>query len=477
MQLRRALFITFFSSNAANVVQFAVTVILSRLLTPAEVGIYSITAVFVAITIVFRDFGVSTYLQREKDLTPEKTRSALGLLITTSWALAAFLYFASDYVAAYYGQPGIGRALRVLTISFLIVPFASFVSSILARELQAGKAAIATGLGTIAYAVTCITMAYMGFSYMSLAWANVANLAVTLLVYTQLIPAGTSFRPSFKGWRAPAKYGGGAVLGTLVDRLNYSIPDLVLGKISGAAAVGLYSRANGLVALFQQVIGPMVNYSAVPFIASNHHKNNPLTPLISKAISYLTCLAWPAYIVIGLFAEPIIKILYGSQWTPAAPIVLLICVQAAVRTGFALVQPLLLAIGKPYISAITSGSTAIARLVLIFLSGSTNLYDIVVAICIADCLTTLIFIWVLVKYADYGLRDLFMAHWDSLKVSTLVFVSALTLKILLPVTFSSYISVLIVSVVCGLVWLGGVYYFKHKIRSEWGAKLKSINLI
>jgi len=472
MQLRRALFITFFSSNAANVVQFAVTVILSRLLTPAEVGIYSITAVFVAITIVFRDFGVSTYLQREKDLTPEKTRSALGLLITTSWALAAFLYFASDYVAAYYGQPGIGRALRVLTISFLIVPFASFVSSILARELQAGKAAIATGLGTIAYAVTCITMAYMGFSYMSLAWANVANLAVTLLVYTQLIPAGTSFRPSFKGWRAPAKYGGGAVLGTLVDRLNYSIPDLVLGKISGAAAVGLYSRANGLVALFQQVIGPMVNYSAVPFIASNHHKNNPLTPLISKAISYLTCLAWPAYIVIGLFAEPIIKILYGSQWTPAAPIVLLICVQAAVRTGFALVQPLLLAIGKPYISAVTSGSTAIARLLLIFFSGSTNLYDIVVAICIADCLTALISVWALAKYADYSLRDLFKAHWDSLKVSTMVFVSAIALRMLLPATLESYISVLIVSMVCGVVWLVGVYYFKHSIRNEWNAYIK-----
>jgi len=475
MQLRRALFITFFSSNAANVVQFAVTVILSRLLTPAEVGIYSITAVFVAITIVFRDFGVSTYLQREKDLTPEKTRSALGLLITTSWALAAFLYFASDYVAAYYGQPGIGRALRVLTISFLIVPFASFVSSILARELQAGKAAIATGLGTIAYAVTCITMAYMGFSYMSLAWANVANLAVTLLVYTQLIPAGTSFRPSFKGWRAPAKYGGGAVLGNLVERLNYSIPDLVIGKISGTTDVGLYSRANGLVGLFQQVIGPMINYSAVPFIANNHHKNNPLTPLISKAISYLTCLAWPAYIVIGLFAEPIIKILYGSQWTPAAPIVLLICVQAAVRTGFSLVQPLLLAIGKPYISAIASGSTAAARLIMIYLFGSRDLYDIVVAICIADCITALISVWILGSYANFGVRDLVIAHWNSFRVSAVVLLLALVLRVMLPETLASYITVLIVSVVCGATWLGGVYYFKHVILDEWRTKFKKIN--
>lgn len=475
MQLRRALFITFFSSNAANVVQFAVVVVLSRLLTPAEVGIYSITAVFVAITIVFRDFGVSTYLQREKDLTPEKIRSALGLLVTSSWALAVFLYFASDYVAAYYGQPGIGSALRVLTISFLIVPFASFVSSLLARDLQAGKAAIATGLGTIAYAITCITMAYMGFSYMSLAWANVANLAVTLLVYTQFIPAGTSFKPSFRGWRAPAQYGGGAVLGTLVDRLNYAIPDLVIGKISGITAVGLYSRAGGLVGLFQQVIGPMVNYSAVPFIASNHHKNTPLAPLITKAISYLTCLAWPAYIVIGLFAEPIIKILYGAQWVLAAPIVLLICIQAAVKTGLSLVQPLLLAIGKPYISAIAAGSTAVTRLALIFLSGSTDLYDIVVAICIADCLSALISVWIMVIYANYSIKDLFLAHWSSFKVSAVVLLAAIALRAYLPENLTSFTTILVVSIACGFAWLASIYCFKHAIRHEWSSKINKLN--
>jgi len=36
----------------------------------------------------------------------------------------------------------------------------------------------------------------------------------------------------------------------------------------------------------------------------------------------------------------------------------------------------------------------------------------------------------------------------------------------------SYISVLIVSMVCGVVWLVGVYYFKHSIRNEWNAYIK-----
>lgn len=75
LDLRRSIFITFLSTNGATAIQFAVTVVLSRLLTPAKVGIFSITIVFINIIAVLRDFGVSSYLQQEKDLTPQKAGS------------------------------------------------------------------------------------------------------------------------------------------------------------------------------------------------------------------------------------------------------------------------------------------------------------------------------------------------------------------------------------------------------------------
>src|SRR5471030_3171993 len=190
IHLRRSLFITFFSTNAMTVVQFGVTLVLARLLTPAEVGIFSITSVVIGLAAVFRDFGVSSYLQRERDLTPQKIASALGLLLTTSWLLAAGIYLASDSVAAYYGQPGIARVMRVLTLSFCLLPFASFFYSLLSRDLNAGKQAIVNAAGTLVYALTCITLAYRGHSYMALAWANVANISATIVVYLLLRPAG-----------------------------------------------------------------------------------------------------------------------------------------------------------------------------------------------------------------------------------------------------------------------------------------------
>ena len=58
--------------------QFIVSILLARLLSPSEIGVYSMTVVFVNIAHMFRDFGVGSYLQREPDLTPDKIRSAIG---------------------------------------------------------------------------------------------------------------------------------------------------------------------------------------------------------------------------------------------------------------------------------------------------------------------------------------------------------------------------------------------------------------
>lgn len=475
MQLRRSIYITFLSSNFANVIQFGVTVLLSRLLSPAEVGIFSITAIFVGITIVFRDFGVSSYLQAEKNLTIEQTRSAMGLLITTSWMLAAFLYFSSDFVAAYYQQPGISRALKVLTLSFMIVPFASYFSSLLARELRADKTAIATSVGTFAYAICCIGLAYAGFSYMSLAWANVANLSATLIAYLFLKPKNIPLLPRFRGWRAPATFGAGAVIGNLFNRLNYSIPDLVIGKVAGAAEVGLYSRGNGLVSIFQQILGPSISYTALPYIAKNHHDNIPLSPLMSKATSYLTGLALPAYLVTAMFPKEILHVLYGSQWVVAWPLVVLLCVQAALQSGYTLAQPALMAIGRPYLSSLYFGVSALMRFGLIFGFGAHDLWSIALALCAADVLTMLVPVWLMKRFLGYSYMEAWKAHWYSVRLCLFMLVFLLGAKLLMVEGWPDLLKLVIVGVIAAVSWLAGIVLIKHPVLKELPAILRRLS--
>jgi O-antigen/teichoic acid export membrane protein len=465
-RLRRSLIITFFSSNSAMVLQFGVTIILSRLLTPAEIGVFSITAVFISISHTFRDFGVSGYLQQEKDLTPDKIRSAMGLLITTSWIIAVFIYFASDHVAAYFGQPGIGEVMRVLTISFALLPFASLFYALLSRDLQAEKQAIVNVVSTIAYAITCITLAWLGHSYMALAWANVANIAASILVYLPLRPKGINFVPSFREWHKPIKFGSGSIIGTLVDDAYGAIPDLVLGKLNGPRSVGLYSRANGLVGIFQQIAGPALSYNALPYIASHHHANTPLGPMLAKSTSYLTGFAWPAFLLIAIFSEEIIRLLYGAAWIEAAPLVVFLCAGSAGRIGYSLCQASLAAIGKPYLSAIYSGVGTIARLAFIYVLGVKDIVNFALAICIADLLTTPVAALLMSRYLGYSVRMSVAAHLPSLQISLVLFIIVVSLKFALPVDWPIIGRLCIVGICTGNTWLLAILYFKHPLKEE-----------
>ena len=84
--IRRSLAFSTLDSYISLVLQLGSTVVLSRLLTPEETGIFAVAAVFASLASTFRDFGVAEFLIQEKALTSDKIRAALTVNITISWA-------------------------------------------------------------------------------------------------------------------------------------------------------------------------------------------------------------------------------------------------------------------------------------------------------------------------------------------------------------------------------------------------------
>lgn len=472
--LRRSIFITFFSTNAAAALQFGVSLVLARLLTPTEVGIFSITVMITNIAAIFRDFGVSSYIQREKELTPEKLRSALGFLLTTAWVIAAAIYFLSEPVARFYDQPGIGAVMRVLSLSFVLVPFASYFYAVLARNLEAGKQAIVNAVGTLVYAASCLTLAWMGLSYMALAWASVINIAATVVVYLILRPKQATLRPGFSHWREIAHFGSGAILAGMVEKANAAIPDLVLGKISGPHDVGLYSRAGGLINIFYQIAGPTLNYNMVPFLARHHHDGQPLGPLLEKGTAYITAVSWPVFICIAFFSNEIIRVLYGPAWVEAAPIATVMAVASMVMIGGAMAGAGLMAIGRPYLSSLASLASAAMRLSLVFAVGNADLLNIAIAISVADVLTLSVAIWLMSRYLGFTPRMVARAYGVSLRVCLPCVGVALLLKLGLPANWPDALKLLLLSALIIATWLVAVVALTHPIKDELPAILKRL---
>jgi hypothetical protein len=283
VNLRRSLVINFFSSSGATIAQFVVSIVLARMLSPGEIGVFSMTVVFVNIAHIFREFGVGTYLQREPELTPEKMRAATGVMFTTSWIIAIALYFSSPWISQWFKEPAMIPVMRVLAIGFVFVPFGSITHSLLTREFAAGKQAIVNVVGTATFTITCLGLAFLGFGTMSMAWANLANIIACAIAYIPLRPRNLPWMPSFRHWRNVVHFGVGTLLSNCLASVNNAVADILLGKLGNATLVGLFSRAGSTVSIFGYIAGSTVNYGSVSYISQAHHRGEPLGPLLNKA--------------------------------------------------------------------------------------------------------------------------------------------------------------------------------------------------
>jgi O-antigen/teichoic acid export membrane protein len=464
--LRRSLVINFLSSSGATFLQFVVSILLARILSPSDIGVYSMTVVFVNLAHVFRDFGVTSYLQREPDLTPEKIRSATGVVFTTSWIIATGLFLASGWLGRWFNEPGIVPVMRVLAAGFFFIPFGSITSALLARNFEAEKQAYVNAVGTISYCVSCLVLGYLGFGSMSLAYANLINIIACALAYIPLRPKNLPWLPAFDHWRGVAHFGIGSLVSSCVGALNNAIPDILLGKLGTARHVGLFSRANSTVTIFTYVAGSTVSYGAVSYLAQAHHRGDPLAPVLSRATALLTGVGWTALALTAVLGKDIVTALYGPKWLEGVPAILPLSVAAAVAMLFHYIPMAVTAIGRPYLSAVPIVVTLLARIGFGVLLFDGSLSGFAWALCLATIVTAPVVTRQQRRHFGFTTGAMLRAMLPSLIVALGMAVIAAMLAAVLPSSLVSMARLLAMAPVLALAWYMLLRVTHHELLGE-----------
>ena len=328
------------------VIQFISTIILARLLTPEEIGVFSVAAVIIGFAQMIRDFGVANYLVAEKELTTLRIRTALGVTLFFAWLMAFILYATKGLIADFYNEPGIDAVLLVLSISFLFIPFTSTVLGLLRRELRFDVIFKISLISAICHACTAVLMAYNGFGFISLAWASLAGTISTIAVALIYKPTNAQFIPSLRELKRVFSFGASSSAASLLSEAGTSAQDLAIGRILGFSSVGFYSRAMGLIGIFNKLITSAIQPIALPAFSEKHRNNESLKEPYLKIFSYFSALSWPFFAMLAITTLPVIRLLYGDQWDTAAPIATILCIAFALQPFYYFSNSGLMAIGK-----------------------------------------------------------------------------------------------------------------------------------
>ena len=465
--VRKSLALSFAEKYSALVINGISLIVLARLLTPAEIGIYSVGAAVVAVAHVLRDFGVGNYLIQEQKLTQERVRTAFGVALVIAWVMAAVVFALSGSAAHFYAEPGLRQVLRVLSLTFLIIPFSSQVLALLQRDMAFGPLYVIGIASTLVHAMTGITLAALGFGFMSLTWASLAGVGTTTLIAAFYRPSVARLLPSFKEWRRVATFGSISSAASIVAEIGMTAPDLILGRLLGFTAVGFFSRAAGLVQLFNRMVMQAVLPVMTPAFAAKNRRGEDLLGVYLKGLSYVTVLAWPFFIFLGFMAYPIIRILFGDQWDDAVPIVQILCLAGIFRPLWYFVSSVFIALGEVRIN-LKVAALSYPLFVILFLFGTLHSLE-------AAAFSSPIFCFIYFVVSYRYLRDLIglsLKHVaESISKSLVVAVfSAFPVG---AVYFGTDIgptdmwrSPLISLFGSTIVWICCVFVFKHPFREE-----------
>ena len=344
--VRRAMVFSFLESYlgiALNLVSF---VLLARLLTPVQVGLFSVALALISITQVIRDFGLVSFLIQKKELGAEHVATAWGLALILGAGLFVLVQLGAPFIGAFYNDDSLTNISRIIALNFLILPFNSVCLALLRRDMNFPTVMrinlSAAFLGTVA----TLLLAWWGAGAYSLAFGAVINNA---LIAAGLLLSGSAARlprPSLSEAGEILRFGGPLTFANVITSITMDINDLAVGKIMGFNAVAIASRAQGLMNLFHRDFMNAVRNVAYPAFSKAHRNHEPVDAKFVASVINVTVIAFTFYGFAGLFPLEVLRLMFGPQWDMAAPLVPWFCLSGAALALINLAPTAMLAVGQ-----------------------------------------------------------------------------------------------------------------------------------
>lgn len=461
--MRRALIANYLGQYALTVLMFASSLVLARLLTPHEIGIFSIAAVAGGIAHAVRDLGITNYILQENDLCADNLRSAIGLTTAVGWSLALVIALSSAPLGAFYAEVGVGDVLLVLALNFVLLPFCSVSAALLQREMRFGTIQLTRVVSNLIQAAVSIGMAWRGYSYMSLAWGGVAGTISTVLFLSLLRERAYPLLPGFRKVRHVFSKAARFSAASVCSELGEAAPDMITGKLVGIEAVGYLSRAVGAVSLARRLSTDSFFAVASAAFASKVREGAGLGESFLGALAHLSGLSWPFLFGVACASHLIVEVLYGEPWLPSAPLIAVLAVSGAIMAVAAVGPSLAVGLGDAKLALRVQLLAQGFKVLAVFVLGwAFGLFGVVAAIALADCFFAWRYLSSIAAKVKVSGAEIWLAVRSSLLVGLLVVVT--NLGLLWLNSEGPLLMRLLWQVVASIVaYLAGLFWTRHAL--------------
>lgn len=356
------------SQILAQIVQWAATFLVIRILAPSDYGLFAMTGVVMVLLNMLNGYGLASGLVQQKDITRQHVRQLFGMLILLNVTLGTIQFLTAPWVAAYYHQPEVANLLRAQAAFYLLTPFAALAYAMLSREMDFAKQARVNILSAIVSAGTALYGAFAGWGVWTLIAAPAALYIVKAVGLT--LAARSLVWPSFnfRGAGTIARFGGVMAVSQLFWFLQSQSDVFIAGRHFSTHDLGIYTESLFLTQIFVAKFVPPLNEVAFSAYARIQHDDAAVARAFVRATRIIMIAALPFYFGLAATAEPLVLTMLGQKWAESAPIVHLLAFAMPFMTLQVLLTPACDARGRPGIG-VKNGAFGGTLLAISFLVG------------------------------------------------------------------------------------------------------------
>ena len=328
----RAALWAFLSTAGTRLITLGSLAVLARLLAPADFGLLAFALVYITYAETIGDLGTAVALIYWPDRREEAAQVTflINLAMGAFWCILTLLL--APLVADFFDNPAAAPIIRVLAFAFLVKFLGNTHDALAQKDLRFRARAIPElGLALIKAAIA-ITLAAFGLGAWSLVWGHLGGLLIWTTLQWIIVP----WRPSM---RAPGellvpmiRYGQGIVGVNMIAAVVHHADLLVVGRVLGSHALGLYQVAYKIPEATVTVVMWVVSKVLFPTFSKLQHSGDGLSRAYLQALKYVSFVTVPMAAGLFIVAEPLVLLFFGQRWAEAAPLLRWLAVYSGVRS-------------------------------------------------------------------------------------------------------------------------------------------------
>lgn len=315
----------FLEKGGVQGIQFVVTLILSRLVTPEDYGIIAILLFFIQISNVFIQTGFSTALIQKKDSDNLDFSSILYLTLLISLIFYLVIFFSAPFIAEFYKYDSLVILLRIIALSLIIGVINSVQSAYASKHMLFKKFFFSSICAVSISGAVGIYIAYLGYGVWALVVQYLCNILITTVVLFFTVKWRPSMQFSIKRVKELWNFGYKLLCTCLIDSIFNNVNNLVIGKVYSKESLGLYNRGQQFSQIIATNIDGSIQSVMLPAISNYKDDKEMVKNMTRKSISIASFIVMPLMICLAAIAKPLILLLLTEKWIMCVPYFQLAC--------------------------------------------------------------------------------------------------------------------------------------------------------